>query len=54
MVTVTVTDENDDAMITGSTTVDYDENDTGSVAAFSATDQDGDDIVWSLGGTDRW
>ena len=52
MVTVMVTDGNDNAVITGSTAVDYDENGTGPVATFSATDQDGDDIVWSLGGTD--
>ena len=53
MVTVTVTDENDNAVVTGSTAVDYDENGTGPVATFSATDQDGDDIEWSLGGTDK-
>ena len=53
MVTVTVTDENDDAMITGSTAVDYDENGTAPVATFSAMDQDGDDIVWSLEGLTR-
>ncbi len=53
MVTITVTDGPDVAVITGSTAVDYDENDTGSVATFSATDQDGDDIVWSLSGTDE-
>ena len=52
MVTVTVTDGPDPAVITGSTAIDYDENGTDPVATFSATDQDGDDIVWSLGGAD--
>ena len=52
MVTVTVTDGPDPAVITGSTSEDYAENGTGPVATFSATDQDGDDIVWSLGGAD--
>ena len=52
-VTVTVTDENDNAVIAGSTAVDYDENGTDPVTTFSATDQDGDDIVWSLDGTDK-
>ena len=53
LVTIMVTDGPDTAMITGSTAVDYAENGTGPVAAFSATDQDGDDIVWSLGGDDK-
>ena len=34
------------------TEVDYPENSTHAVATFSATDQDGDPIVWSLGGDD--
>ena len=32
------------------TSVSYAENGTDPVATFSATDQDGDAIVWSLGG----
>ena len=52
MVTVTVTDGPDKAVITGSTSVDYAEDRTDAVATFSATDQDGDPIVWSLGGDD--
>ena len=41
-------------MITGVTSVsDYAENGTGPVATFSATDQDGDAIEWSLGGDDN-
>ena len=31
-----------------STAIDYAENGTGPVATFSATDEDGDPIVWSL------
>ena len=34
------------------TEVDYPENSMHAVATFSATDQDGDPIVWSLGGDD--
>ena len=42
-VTINVTDENDDAVITGDDTIDdYPENGTGPVATYSATDQDGD------------
>ena len=47
-VTINVTDENDDAEITGSSSIDYAENGTGPVATFSATDQDEDAIEWSL------
>ena len=32
---------------------DYDENDTDAVAEFSATDEDGDAIEWSLDGADK-
>ena len=49
-VTINVTDENDKAVITGGKSVDYNENGTGSVATFTATDQDGDAIEWSLDG----
>ena len=35
------------------TSVSYPENGTDPVATFSATDQDGDAIVWSLGGADE-
>ncbi len=51
-VTINVTDENDDAEITGSSSIDYAENGVGPVATFSATDQDGDAIEWSLSGQD--
>ena len=51
-VTINVTDENDPAEITGDDEYTYAENGTASVATFTATDQDGDDIEWSLGGVD--
>ena len=35
----------------GTDHIHYDENDTDQVAAFSATDQDGDDLKWSLATT---
>ena len=53
LVTITVTDGPDKAVITGVTEVDYAENGEDPVATFSATDQDGDAIVWSLGGDDK-
>ena len=53
LVTIMVTDGPDNAVISGVTSADYAENGTGSVATFSATDQDGDAIVWSLGGDDK-
>ena len=51
-VTINVTDENDNAAISGSASQTYAENGTAAVARFTATDQDGDPIVWSLGGDD--
>ena len=52
MVMIMVTDGPDNAVIAGVTSESYAENDTAPVVTFSATDQDGDAIVWSLGGTD--
>ena len=51
-VNITVTDEDDPAVITGKKAVPVAENDT-AVASYSATDEDGDDIVWSLDGDDK-
>ncbi len=48
LVTINVTDEDDPADITADSSIDYAENGTGPVATFSATDQDGDPIEWSL------
>ena len=53
-VNITVTDENDPAVISGDKEVDYAENGTGAVATYTATDQDGTDIVWEdLEGVDE-
>ena len=49
-VTINVTDENDDAVISGNASYSYAENGTAAVATFTATDQDGDAIVWTLTG----
>ena len=52
-VTINVTGANDPPVITGSDTLTYDENGTGDVATYTATDQDsGDTITWRLSGTD--
>ena len=48
LVTINVTDVDDPAAISAPSALDYAENGTGPVATFSATDQDGDAIVWSL------
>ena len=54
-VTVTVEDVDEPPLITGITTiVDYDENGSGDVATYTATDPEGDsNITWSLAGPDR-
>ena len=53
-VNITVTNGPDNAVITvDSDAFDYAENGMDPVATFSATDQDGDAIVWSLSGPDE-
>ena len=52
MVNITVTDADDGAVITGVIETGYAENGAGPVASFTATDADGDAIVWSLSGDD--
>ena len=54
-VTVTVEGVDEPPVISGISTIDdYAENGTGDVAAYSASDPEGDtDITWSLAGTDR-
>ena len=52
-VNITVADGPDNAVITGVKTFTYAENGTDPVATFSATDQDGDAIVWGLDGDDE-
>ena len=51
-VEITVTDVNESGVVTGPTSVNYAENDTAIVAAYSATDPDGDGVTWSIAGTD--
>ena len=51
-VEVTVTDVNESGIVTGPTSVDYAENGTTIVAAYSSTDPDGDGVPWSVEGTD--
>ena len=51
-VNITVTDTDDGAVISVNGAVNYAEGGTGPVATFTATDADGDAIVWSLGGPD--
>ncbi len=52
-VTVTVTDVNEPPEITGSSSQTYQENQTHPVATFGFIDREGDDVTWSLSGTDR-
>ncbi len=52
-VTVTVTDVNEAPEITGSGSETYQENQTNPVATFGFIDREGDDVTWSLSGTDR-
>ncbi len=51
-VEITVTDVNESSVITGSASVSYAENGTGAVATYTVTDPEGDDVTWSVGGTD--
>ena len=51
-VTVTVTDVNERPSISGPSSVNFNENGTGTVATFSATDPEGNSITWSDEGTD--
>lgn len=50
-VTITVTDVNERPVVSGDSSADYSENGTSSVASYSATDDDGDSITWSLPNT---
>ena len=51
-VNITVTDADDGATISANGSISYAENGTGPVTSFTATDADGDAIVWSLSGAD--
>ena len=52
VVNITVTDADDAATISAGSSIPYAENGTEPVATFTATDADGDAIVWSLSGAD--
>ena len=52
-VTISVTDRDEPAQITGTGAMDFPENGASPVAAFSAHDQDGSAVRWSLGGRDE-
>ena len=43
---------NDAPVVTGDAAIDYAENDTSDLATYSATDQEGDSLTWSLAGAD--
>ena len=51
-VTIKVTDVNEDPELTGEAPAEYAENGTTPVTTFRATDPEGEDIVWTLTGTD--
>ena len=51
-VEINVTGVNESGIVTGSTSVNYAENGTTIVAAYSSTDPDGDGVTWSVAGTD--
>ena len=51
-VAVTVTASNEPPVITGDDTRDFKENGTGTIYTYRATDPEGDDFTWSVGGQD--
>ena len=51
-VEISVTDVNESGNITGPTSVNYPENSTTTVATYSITDPEDNDIAWSVAGTD--
>ena len=51
-VTIEVTNVNENPVLTGEAPAEYAENGTAAVTTFSATDPEGEDIVWTLTGTD--
>ncbi|MCY4575562.1 MAG: cadherin domain-containing protein [Chloroflexi bacterium] len=52
-VTIKVNDINEDPVLTGEAPAQYAENGTAPVTTFRATDPEGEDIVWTLTGTDE-
>ena len=51
-VTIKVMNVNEDPVLTGEAPAEYAENGTAAVTTFSATDPEGEDIVWTLTGDD--
>ena len=51
-VTITVTSDNEPPVITGSGARTFRENGTGNIYTYRATDPEGDDFTWSVGGLD--
>ena len=51
-VTITVTDVDEDPVVSGNAAIDYAENGSGMVATYAATDPENGDIAWSLSGDD--
>ncbi len=51
-VTIKVMNVNEDPVLTGEAPAEYAEDGTAAVTTFSATDPEGEDIVWTLTGTD--
>ena len=51
-ITINVTNVNEAPSVTGETAFDYAEQSTGSVAAYTASDPEGDELTWSLSGDD--
>ena len=51
-ITINVTNVNEAPSVTGETAFDYAEQSTGSVAAYTASDPEGDELAWSLSGDD--
>ena len=52
-VTINVMNVNEDPELTGEAPAEYAENGTAAVTTFTATDPEGEDIVWTLTGTDE-
>ena len=51
-VTITISNVNEASVVTGPTAKSYQENGTGTVASYRATDPEGQSVTWSLSGTD--
>ena len=51
-ITINVTNVNEAPSVTGETAFNYAEQSTGSVAAYTASDPEGDELTWSLSGDD--